>query len=113
MRCRLFDRLGLLAAVVLVLIAGLWGAGVAYAHDSGSNLVPVEAPTAPQEQDDGDDPKANLPYLFAVFIITWAGLFGYLFYMSRRHRDTRRELEELKAALAEKERRAAAADEGP
>ena len=111
MRCRLLDGLGLRAAVALFVIACVSGTGVAYAQDLGPHLVPVEAPTAPQEQDNGDDPEANLPYLFAVFIITWAGLFGYLFYISRRHRDTRRELEELKAALDEKERRAAA-DEG-
>ena len=113
MRCRPFDRLGLLAAVALVVVAGLWGTGVANAHDSGPHLAPVEGLDGNGQHDDGHDPEANLPYLFAVFIITWAGLFGYLFYMSRRHRDTRGELDELKAALAEKERRAAAAGEGP
>jgi CcmD family protein len=61
---------------------------------------------APQEQPADDrEPEANLPYLFAVFIITWAVLFGYVFYMSRRQRAMQREIEALRAALAEKERK--------
>ena len=52
---------------------------------------------------DGFDRDGNLPFLFAVYTVTWAAFFAYAFYMSRRQRELRRELEELKRALEEKE----------
>ena len=70
------------------------------AFDVTPEGIPVEA--APQPQND-DDPEANLPYLFAVFIITWAAFFGYVFYLSLRQRDMRSEIEALKRALAQRE----------
>ncbi len=67
----------------------------------GIGDVPTEsmAGVTPQVQDT-DGPDANLPYLFAVFIITWAAFFGYVFYMSRRQREMQREIEALERALA-------------
>lgn len=59
--------------------------------------VPVH-PAKVQER----SPEANLPYLFAVFIVTWAGFFGYVFYSSRRQRQMEREIETLKSALQER-----------
>ena len=53
-------------------------------------------------QDDFDR-DGNLPFLFAVYTVTWAAFFAYAFYMSRRQRELRREMEELKRALEEKE----------
>lgn len=50
------------------------------------------------------DPEANLPFLFAVFIITWAAFFVYIFYVSRRQREMQREIEALKSALEERDR---------
>jgi len=47
--------------------------------------------------------EPNLPFLFAVFIITWAAFFGYVFYLSLRQRDLRSEIEALKRALAQRE----------
>lgn len=38
----------------------------------------------------------NLSYLFAAFSIVWAVLFGYLFTISRRQRELRRELDSLR-----------------
>ena len=52
------------------------------------------------------DPEANLPFLFAVFIITWATFFVYVFYVSRRQREMQGEIEALKQALAEREKNA-------
>jgi CcmD family protein len=49
------------------------------------------------------DPEANLPYLFAVYAITWAIFFAYLYYLSQRQQNLRRELEELREALSERE----------
>lgn len=50
------------------------------------------------------DPEANLPYLFAVYAITWVIFFVYLYYLSQRQRNLRREVEELRQALSERER---------
>ena len=70
------------------------------AFDVRPETVPAES--APQPQNDGD-PEANLPFLFAVFMITWGAFFGYVFYLSRRQRDMRSEIEALKRALAQRE----------
>lgn len=48
------------------------------------------------------EPEANLPFLFAVFAITWAAFFAYAFFMSRRERDLRREIEALRRELDER-----------
>ena len=63
-----------------------------------SEVLPQES--APE---DDSDPEANLPYLFAVFIITWAAFFGYVFVMSRRQNELRHEIDALKQRLAESE----------
>ena len=52
---------------------------------------------APESQT--NDPETNLPYLFAVYIITWGGFFLFLFYVSRRQRQVRAEIETLKTIL--------------
>ena len=52
---------------------------------------------------DNFDRDGNLPFLFAVYTVTWAAFFAYAFYMSRRQRELRRELDEIKRALEEKE----------
>ena len=54
-------------------------------------------------QASGSDPEANLPFLFAVYILTWAGFFGYAFYMSRRQRDMQRDIDALRQALRNRE----------
>ena len=62
------------------------------------------AALSPAQQ--GSDPEANLPFLFAVFIITWAAFFVYVFYVSRKQREMQREIEALKRALEERDRQA-------
>ena len=52
---------------------------------------------------EGRGPESYLPYLFAVFSVTWIAFFGYAFLMSRRQRDMQRELEALRKDLEEKE----------
>lgn len=47
------------------------------------------------------DPGANLPFLFAVYTITWAGFFSYIFMLSRRQRAINREIEYLKSKYVE------------
>lgn len=45
--------------------------------------------------------ETNLAFLFAVFAVTWAGFFAYIFYMSRKQRDLQREIARLKVSLEE------------
>ena len=74
------------------------------------------ASTAVLAQQDGSDqssavaaedtgPEANLPYLFAAYTVTWIGFFAYLYYVSQRQRSLRREVEMLREALEERDRR--------
>jgi len=44
----------------------------------------------------------NAGYLFAAFTIIWAMIFGYVFSLSRRQRQLRREIDSLKESLREK-----------
>lgn len=91
-------HMGRLVMVVLALAAlSLLWAGNVLASDEGEAQVDVVA----QEQD--SDPEANLPFLFAVYIITWGGFFAYVFAMSRRQREIQRELDALKTVIADKE----------
>ena len=46
-------------------------------------------------------PPSNLPYLFAAFAVSWIVLFGYLFYINRRHHETRKEITRLQNALSQ------------
>ena len=70
----------------------------------------IDDTTHPQQ--DGR-PEANLPFLFAVFFITWAAFFGYIFYISRRQREMRREIDALTRALDERERRSTESESYP
>ena len=47
------------------------------------------------------NPNTNLGYLFAIYIITWAGFFAYIFLISRRQRDLEREIRQLKQRIDE------------
>lgn len=92
-------RLGL-ALLAAALLAALLAPG-APAHAADSLPAQTQASDYPAAQD--SEPEANLPYLFAVFIITWLAFFGYVFYMSRRQREMQREIDELKRAISERD----------
>ncbi len=77
------------------------GAPVAEAGSTGVETPARYAPVHPATVQDRS-PEANLPYLFAVFIITWAGFFAYVFFSSRRQRQMEREIEALKSMLRER-----------
>ena len=107
-----------LAFLIAGIIVALYPAGVpvAEASERSPEAAKTDILSVPQPQDAGDadsDPEANLPYLFAVFIITWAVFFGYLFVMSRRHREMQREIEGLKETLAARERQVAVSEPSP
>ena len=96
---RRYLGLGLLAAALLVLSPAL--ATPVRAGDAQPFQAPATA--AAQESGESADPEANLPYLFAVYIVTWLAFFGYVFFMSRRQREMQREIDELKRALDERD----------
>lgn len=54
--------------------------------------------------------ESELPWLFAVYIITWAAFFGYTFVMSQRQREMRREIDILRRVITERESRATSGD---
>ena len=97
---RLGVGLILLAAIFTVTLSRI---GFTYASNDRPGDMGLDAPTIPQQQEADDrESEANLPYLFAVFIVTWAAFFAHVFVMSRRQREMQREIEALKMALAER-----------
>ena len=90
---------GLALAALIFLSAPGWGSAA-----EAASVLEAEVPESlPQESEPDRVPEANLPYLFAVFIITWAVFFGYVFVMSRRQNELRQEIDALKQRLAESE----------
>ena len=53
-------------------------------------------------QAQASDPEANLPFIFAVYTVTWVAFFAYAFYMTRRQSDLKREIETLRREMEEK-----------
>lgn len=92
-------RMAVTTALLLTLLAAgaLTQSGYASAYEAATALG---ADSTAQQQARGE---AELPWLFAVYIITWAAFFGYVFVMSRRQREMRAEIEALKRALAERD----------
>ena len=75
---------------------------------AGEPGTAAQGTLAPQVSEDGD---TNLGYLFAIYMVTWAAFFGYVFVISRRQRILTREIEYLKRLLnAQDERRTPEAD---
>lgn len=61
--------------------------------------LPVVATAALPQQMPGE---SNLPYLFAIYAITWIAFFGYVIYMSHKQQALKRDLDALKAQLEKK-----------
>ena len=87
----------------VVLLGLILAAVLAAPVYAGSGIVDHAATVTTFAQASDSDPEANLPFLFAVYILTWAGFFGYAFYMSRRQRDMRRDIDALRQALRDRE----------
>ncbi len=85
------------AALAVVLLLALLPAAVLAQQDA--------ADPDPQSTVQDSGPEANLPYLFAAYTVTWIGFFAYLYYLSQRQRSLRREVEMLREALEERDRR--------
>ena len=86
-------------ALVAALAAVMLMASAALAQQDGAEQTPAEA-----SEERG--PEANLPYLFAAYSVTWVGFFAYLYYLSQKQQSLRLEVETLREALEEQERRA-------
>ena len=96
--------ISLTKAAPVVLLAVVVAAVLAAPVYAGSGIVDHAASSAAFAQaSDLRPPEANLPFLFAVYILTWAGFFGYALYMSRRQRDMQRDIDALRQALRERE----------
>ena len=61
----------------------------------GAALAPQAALAAPASHITAPG-ESNLGYLFAGFAVVWVGFFAYVFYMGRRERNLRREIDELR-----------------
>ena len=47
--------------------------------------------------------ESNLGYLLAGTLLTWAGFFAYAVYLWRKNRDLRREVDDLRRTLGERD----------
>ncbi len=81
------------AALVLVLLP-LGGSVFA-----GATPADVQSSSQAAAQVDNTNTNTNLGFLFAIYIITWAGFFAYIFVVSRRQRSLEREIDRLQRLL--------------
>ncbi len=86
-----------LAAAIVLSVALLGQTGIQAHFDNPP--APPEAAAPQSDPEPGDDPDPNLGYLFGVYIVTWAGFFGYAFMMSRRQREMQREIAAMRAII--------------
>ena len=47
--------------------------------------------------------ESNLGFLLAGTALAWAGFFGYAFYVGLKNRELRRDIEDLRRTLAQRE----------
>ena len=94
-------RLKAIGGIVIMSILAFSAIGAAGAYEGP--LQAAAQATAPAQE--GSGPEANLPFLFAVYIITWAAFFAYVFYVSRRQRELRNEIRDLRRVLEDRDRR--------
>ena len=78
-RTRMTMFVAMMAVLLLLAIAS---AGEA-AHAAGEPGATAPSTLAPHYSEEADP---NLGYLFAVYMVTWAAFFGYVFWISRRQR---------------------------
>ena len=105
----------LLLRLTLVLVAatfvfGSWHAGDVYGDDQPQPAPGAEGRVSAEEHENDGGGDSELPWLFAVFFVTWAAFFGYVLVMSRRQREMRREIDALRRALDDQQRRASRAE---
>ncbi len=87
------------SSIVLALLVLLVPAG-ALALASAGGPPEVAAEIAAQEN---TNTETNLDFLFAIYIVTWAGFFAYIFVVSRRQRTMEREIKDLRQLLTDQQ----------
>ena len=90
--------IAIIAAAVILLAATITSAAAVSAFDHTPPVI--TGAEIPAQQQRGE---SELPWLFAVYAVTWAAFFGYVFIMSRRQREMQREIDALKRALQAKD----------
>ena len=95
--------LGLTPVITLLAFLATWTTLFAYDGIAGM----AEPVAHPLEHTPGE---SELPWLFAVYIITWAAFFGYTFVMSQRQRGMRREIDLLRRVIAERDSQSTSGD---
>tara|TARA_Y100000746_G_C15176369_1_gene315365 strand:- start:186 stop:455 length:270 start_codon:yes stop_codon:yes gene_type:complete len=64
-------------------------------------LLPIQSVSA--DSHSSNDSGSGLSYLFAVFMVIWIFFFGYTFFLTRRIKEMKNEVDFLKEELAKKE----------
>ena len=90
--------IAIIAAAVILLAGTITSATAVSAHDDAPLVITSSEILAQQQRG-----ESELPWLFAVYAITWAAFFGYVFFMSRRQREMQREIDTLTRALQAKD----------
>ncbi len=97
------------AGLVLVgVISGVTYEETVVGYDAGVSTQDSLAYARPATQQQRGE--SGLPWLFAVYIVTWAAFFGYAFVLSRRQREMRSEIEALQRVLSERKHQAISDD---
>jgi CcmD family protein len=84
--------------ILIAIVASFVPAGVATAASAGPIFRAAQV-----VGQDNTNTETNLDFLFAIYIITWAGFFTYIFIVSRRQRTMEREIEGLKQLLSQRQ----------
>ena len=84
----------IIAATAVILLSTTLTPVVAHAFEEAPAITATSDVTAQQQRG-----ESELPWLFAVYAVTWAAFFAYVFIMSRRQREMQREIDTLKRAL--------------
>ncbi len=87
------------SSIILALLVLLVPAG-AIALASAGGPPEAAAEIAAQEN---TNTESNLDFLFAIYIVTWAGFFVYIFIISRRQLTMEREIKDLRQLLTEQQ----------
>ena len=87
------------SVTVIILAISLALSGIGSVALASSDFVSHSY--AVQSAQENTNQNTNLGYLFAIYIITWAGFFAYIFVLSRRQRSLERQIKILKTRLDE------------
>lgn len=106
-QCKILGLQRLSLALLITLVTSVsFSIPDAYAYHIITDRPPQDTDIGPQQQPvEEEATESELPWLFAVFAITWAAFFGYVLVMSRRQREMQREIEALSRTLSGKERK--------